>query len=263
MEVDNGHYVYIYRNQNNDKVRYVGRGKKATRAVQHQNKSHNKNLEDWLQKNKYKLEISGPYGDNETAIAVESALISALNPDFNMRKESTQYSFRPLGVPNKYVSRLQKEPLGLNELFKNNTQRILLVKVTDKKLRDERVGYQLDNPPNDSDIVARVEKYWLLGSSEYREQWICNRNESPTLLLGVTGSPGNQIIVASLEIDTKSWGSVIESEKMKNAISVPLKNRENLDKYSLRGYRLDKGANIKFKQYKKGQYILIDKNERL
>ncbi|WP_305462371.1 hypothetical protein [Photobacterium leiognathi] len=69
MEVDNGHYVYIYRNQNNDKVRYVGRGKKATRAVQHQNKSHNKNLEDWLQKNKYKLEISGPYGDNETAIA--------------------------------------------------------------------------------------------------------------------------------------------------------------------------------------------------
>lgn len=257
MEQDK-HYVYQYRD-NNQKgiVRYVGRGKDASRAVKHQSVSHNKPLENWIANGKYKLEISGPFGNKDTAIAVESALISSLKPLYNSREECTKYAFRPLGVPDKYVTRLEKTPLEFDELFKNKTERILLVKVTDKPF-ENRIGYDMVNPPADSDIVERVKQYWQLGNEQYLNSWIKNKNESPTLLLGVTGSPGNQIIIASLAIDINAWDKVTVAPY--KLITVPLKDPTKLDKFCLRGYRINKSAGIKFSRNRQDFFNLIEKD---
>ena len=162
----NEQYVYIYKDQNTSKIKYAGRGKSATRASSHQKKTHNSELENWLKNASYKLEIAGPYENEQTAIAVEEALISTHQPEFNMRKESSKYSFRPMGVPEKYVTRLEQRPLNYVDLFKGNTESVILVKVTDKTLGD-RVGYNLVGPPSDAAIVERVEKYWQLGNDKY------------------------------------------------------------------------------------------------
>lgn len=78
--------------------------------------------------------------------------------------------------------------------------------------------------------------YCQLGREDLLKNWKANKHESPTLLLRIFGSPGNQIIIASLEIDCKQWANVdIQKNKL---IAIPLKSSQNLDKYGLRGYRL-------------------------
>ena len=252
----NEQYVYIYRDPKTSKIKYAGRGKSATRASSHQKKTHNSELENWLKDASYKLEIAGPYENEQTAIAVEEALISTHQPEFNMRKESSKYSFRPLGVPEKYITRLEQQPLEYDRLFKGNTESIILVKVTDKTLGD-RVGYNLVDPPSDDAIVERVEKYWQLGNDKYLGTWIKDKKLSPTLILGITGSPGNQVIIASLEVDISAWDAVEVMKK--KLITVPLKDRSKLDKHYLRGYRIALSADIKFGRSIQEHFRVIQK----
>lgn len=252
----NEQYVYQYRDKKNGKVLYVGRGKSPSRAVSHQKASHNVELESWLEKGQFKLEIAGPFGNQEVAKAVESALISSLTPKFNGRQESSRYTFRPLGVPEQFVSRLEKEPLGFDDLFKGNTKKILLVRVTDQNFQD-RVGYDLVSPPTDEDVVERVRKYWQLGGEQYLENWMSDPDNSPTLLLGVTGAPGSQIIIASLAIDVAAWNKV-EIHKG-NLIDIPLKEPSKLDKHYLRGYRIKESAEIAFGRYRQDFFNIIEK----
>jgi len=250
------YYVYLYKDSKNGKVKYIGRGAKITRATAHQLKSHNKELEAWLTKQTFKLEIAGPFESELTSKAVEAALISSHSPSFNKRQEASKFVFRPVGVPDKYVARLQKPPLTRDELFKGSTNKIILVGISDKDFHD-RVGYNQVNPPGDDDIVSRVEKFWQLGREKFLGNWKVNKKDSPTLLLGISGSPGNQIIIASLEIDTKRWGEV-EVLKYKKIV-IPLRKADYLDKFGLRGYRLSKDAEIRFNSIAPEHFRIITK----
>jgi hypothetical protein len=249
-------YVYLYRDNKSSAVKYIGRGAKITRASAHQHKSHNKELESWLRKANFKLEIAGPFDTEDMSKAVEAALISSHSPTFNKRQESSKFIFRPIGVPEKYIARLQKAKLTREDLFKGTTNKILLVRITDQDFKD-RVGYNQVSPPGDEAVVDRVQKYWQLGGEKFLEKWIVDKNQSPTLLLGISGSPGSQIIIASLEIDNKQWSNV---RVLKNKlISVPLASSSRLDKYGLRGYRLDKSAEIRFGSFRPEQFRIITK----
>ena len=250
------YYVYLYKDSKNGKIKYVGRGARITRATAHQLKSHNKELEAWLAKQTFKLEIAGPFENELTSKAVEAALISSHSPTYNKRQEASKFIFRPVGVPDKYVTRLQKPPLTRDELFKGSTTKIILVRITDKDFHD-RVGYNQVSPPGDEEVVARVEKYWQLGREDLLENWKVNKKDSPTLLLGISGSPGNQIIIASLEIDTKRWGEV-EVLKYKKIV-IPLSKANYLDKFGLRGYRLSKDAEIRFNSIAPEHFRIITK----
>jgi len=249
-------YVYLYRDNKSGAVKYIGRGAKITRASVHQLKSHNKDLESWLRKASFKLEIAGPFDSEDMSKAVEAALISSHSPTFNKRQESSKFVFRPVGVPEKYIARLQKNKLTREDLFKGKTNKILLVRITEQDFED-RVGYNQVSPPDDEAIVDRVQRYWQLGGEKFLEKWVVDKDESPTLLLGISGSPGSQIIIASLEIDTKQWSNVTVLKN--NLISVPVASNTRLDKYGLRGYRLDKTADISFGSFKSKQFIIIEK----
>ena len=71
------HFVYLFRDRRG-KARYCGYGKSPERAVSHVSGSHRPELEAFLRTEKYTLEVAGPFGDRDTGLAVETALITAL-----------------------------------------------------------------------------------------------------------------------------------------------------------------------------------------
>lgn len=110
------HYVYLYRDDR-DCILYVGCGGKPERASSHQIESHNGELSEFLSKNNYRIEIAGPYGNESSARAVEAALISTLNPKFNISPGSSRLRFRPLGVPTDFAERLTEPKLDLKDFL--------------------------------------------------------------------------------------------------------------------------------------------------
>src|SRR5262245_4855336 len=98
------HYVYLYRDKQGT-VKYVGYGRGSSRAISHTNISHNSRLKTFLDKKNYTLEIAGPFDSKPIGTALETALISALKPEYNVVQGSTRYRFRPLGVPQRFVAR--------------------------------------------------------------------------------------------------------------------------------------------------------------
>lgn len=238
------HYVYLYRDANG-KAQYVGYGEKDTRATTHQSNTHNPKLEKLIANNKFTLEIAGPFGTRETGLAVEAALISALNPVCNEKKGHSEWSFRPISVPHEYSERLVLPPLKRSDFIQSQGKDcfpVIFVIMTADRLRDSREGYSVSKPPKDSLIVKRAEAYWQLG--RYVEGWAANPESSPGLLIVVNGKPGAQIVIASLIIAQDEWCNVVE-EKFR-LIQIPLQNRNELDAFGLRGRRIDKEAGIKF-----------------
>jgi excinuclease UvrABC nuclease subunit len=100
-----GHFVYIYRDLRG-RVLYVGYGANSGRGASHQSGSHNPELDAYLRTSAYRAEISGPFGSEEMGRAVETALISALDPRFNRAEGATKHRFRPLGVPENFSERI-------------------------------------------------------------------------------------------------------------------------------------------------------------
>lgn len=82
-DVTGVHFVYLYRSTGG-LPKYVGYGAHPERAMSHAGASHNERLKAWLGKGDYQLSIAGPYRDEREGKAVEAALISSLNPEFNV-----------------------------------------------------------------------------------------------------------------------------------------------------------------------------------
>lgn len=95
--VTGDHYVYQYVDAESRETAYVGYGKSASRAISH-GTSHNRNLKEWLKSATYEIRIAGPYETEAVALDVESAVISATNPRFNVQPGNAR-RFRALGVP--------------------------------------------------------------------------------------------------------------------------------------------------------------------
>jgi hypothetical protein len=173
-------------------VRYVGYGKSHDRVSSHLSGSHNQMLNDFLSDQKYSLEIAGPFDNEMTGRAVETALISALKPDCNISQGHGNWRFRPLGIPERFAERLTLPPLFREDLINSGGESaypLLFVRINNTDFDDGRVGYNASNPPEDREILERLDGWWQLNS--YVKEWGNDSSKSPQTLLGVTLSDYN------------------------------------------------------------------------
>lgn len=248
-----GHFVYLYRDQSG-KLRYVGYGEDSARALSHITQTHNIALEELLQKETLKLEIAGSFENKETALAVETALISALNPDVNIARGETRHRFRPIGVPLQFAARFDLPPLTREDLLSrlevHQSPTYLCVLIQNIDFEDEhgneRRGYEPANPPSDAEILERVKRWWQLRWK--LEDWSANPSQSPAVLLGVHGKPGAQFIIASILTDRETWHVPLQSKANESRFEVPTLSTPNLDAGGLRGRRISADAGLRFNQ---------------
>ena len=240
-----GHYVYIYRDVKS-RVRYVGYGKGLDRPI---SRNRSDPMLKFLSQGNYTIEIAGPYGSKETGIAVETALISALHPDLNSTRAPgpTRLQFRPLGVPETFAERLAEPPLterDLTTLDKGRACPMLFVRISNLDFDgdDARPGYSLDKPLSDSDILARMDRWWQIG--RHVRTWKTHPQQSPKVLVGVTGPPTHRIIIGAVTIDQKGWDAAQPTHGQ--LYRVPTLKTPKLDAHGLRGRLLSPETNIKF-----------------
>ena len=260
MDAANGHYVYLYRD-NQQRTRYVGYGHRPNRATAHQVASHNPRLSDFILHHWFTVEVAGPFGSEAVGRTVEAALISALNPDLNDVQGIAAGRFRPLGVPVRFADRLIESPLRREDFLLRQGESpapVLFVTVGAVDFGDGRAGYDIANPPNDEQVLERVEKWWQL--QKYLDDWTAAPGDSPALLVGVHGSPGRQMVVASLRIDRSAWQSAQPFERGEGKIRVPLLPTPGLDAFHLRGRRVAKEAGLAFEGITAGFYIILQRD---
>jgi hypothetical protein len=238
-------YVYLYRDKQG-RPKYVGYGERIERASVHLIKSHNPKLAKFIEEeSNFTIEVAGPFENEALGRTVETALISALNPSFNENKGPSGFRFRPLGVPAEYAGRLSEHPLKKEDFISKqgaSPKAVIFVKVGNKDFGDGRTGYDPANPPSDDQILERTDRWWQL--SGYLREWQANPNESPSLLIGVNGTPGAQIVIASVLIDTNGWPNVQNIGQGK--MNIPTLQTPHLDAFNLRGRRIDKNTGIAF-----------------
>jgi predicted GIY-YIG superfamily endonuclease len=245
------HFVYLYRDQTG-KPRYVGYGESSQRALSHMTQTHNLALETLLQNENLKLEISGPFHNKQTALAVETALISALVPDANVARGETTHRFRPIGVPSQFAERIALPPLSRDELLSRlepyHSPSFLCVLIQNVDFNDGeggiRRGYEPANPPSDAEISERVKRWWSLRPK--LQKWSGQPMESPAILLGIHGKPGAQFIIASLLTDRGNWQAAPVSSDNSSRFEVPILETPHLDAAELRGRRIAGEAGLRF-----------------
>ena len=266
MQSEKEHFVYIYRDKSGNPV-YFGQGKHATRPTSHTGKlgSHNKSFDAWLksQAGQHKVEVIGPLGNKVMADAIETALISACLPAqalkksfFNVHKGNGDYRFRPYGVPDSYAARTTRT-LNLSELDAIRRRvkgTLMFVRINQKDFDDGpgRKGYDLTSPPTDGEIRARIEAWWQVAAKT--AAWAENPATSPALLLGVTGLPGAQTIIASARIHRRQWRT---AERGPNGLlKIPLMPG-NLDAERLRGRSIDASVDLRFNAFRAAQFRIL------
>lgn len=245
------HHVYIYRDASG-KVCYIGYGQSSDQAFSRMAQTHNKRLRELTNSKSLTLEIAGPFESKAMALAVETALISALAPAASSARGQMVHRFRPLGVPPQFADRFAMAPLGRDDLIEildeANSPSFLCVHVDDLDFEDEkgviRRGYEPSNPPSDEEITERVKRWWLLETK--LADWRRNPMQSPAILLGVHGDIDNQFVIASIATDRDNWDKATQAAEDKTRYEVPIKWTPDLDAAQLRGRRISRKAGLKF-----------------
>lgn len=256
--MSNKHYVYLYRDLAG-KPKYVGYGQNVARALSHTEKSHNQRLKAWLAKNSFDLSIAGPYKSESEAKVVEAALISSMNPEFNIAPgEGPQ--FLPIGVPPELWERPRMKPMTLAEIGRETGGALLVYLSAGDFLRDGRRKFNAALP-SDAEAVSNIEKNWDIGS--LIEKWKTKPELAPKVLIGIHGKVQHRFIVGALEIDRErlSDPEFIRHEQhwARPRRLVPLVDKLNLDKSELRGRRVE---GIKFGAFSHQLHIWVDKSGR-
>lgn len=255
------HFVYIYYDEGkSNRARYVGYGRLADRASVHLVATHNPALEQFLADRRYRIVIAGPYGSETVGRAVETALISALEPDLNACSGPAAWRFRPLGVPLQYADRQTLPELGLEDFLTSQgatPSPVLFVIVTGRFLDDDgRIGYDPANPPNNDDVRIRVDRWWQIGNLV--PAWVQTPSASPGLLVGVYGSPGRQTVIASLKVDQFGWASANRRSDNQGRVQVPLAAPADLDAFALRGRRIGRAAGLGFGSFSMESFAILE-----
>ena len=245
------HNVYIYRDASG-KVCYIGYGQSSEQAFARMAQTHNKRLRELTNSKSLALEIAGPFDSMETALAVESALISAIVPSANSARGETIHRFRPLGVPPQFAQRFAMALLGRDDLIEildeANSPNFLCVHVENIDFEDPngilRRGYEPSNPPSDAEIANRVKRFWLLETK--LADWRRNPMQSPAILLGIHGDSDNQFVLASLATDRDNWDTATRSPEDETRYEVPIEEKFGLDVAALRGRRISRKVGLKF-----------------
>jgi hypothetical protein len=254
------YYVYLYRDDHG-RPQYVGYGKRPNRATVHWSKSHNRKLAVFVKKKAFSLEIAGPFVSEPVARVIETTLISALDPGFNGCKGPHTDRFRPIGVPKEYAKRPIEKPIRCIDFLDAQGKKpspVLFVHINDEKFDDGRIGYDLAKPPSDIKLLERVKESWQL--SGHLGCWREKPSNGPGLLIGIYGSPGSQLVIASIKIDQLKWTeTVIEKYGL---CTVPVENsiKPNLDAFGLRGRRVDPKAGIAFNSIRAGAFMVLKRN---
>jgi len=248
------HFVYLYRTLQGDPV-YVGYGHSVQRALTHSGGSHNAGLKAWLAKNKFDLQIAGPYSNEREAKAVEAALISTLDPRFN-RSPGDGPKFTPVGVPSALWERPRMPELSLRQIGRQAGGALLVYLAPGDFLRDGRRKFNAATP-SDRDAVSNIEKNWDL--TKLIENWRKYPNSIPNVIVGIHGRVNHRFIVGSLEIDGER---LCDSRNQRRADrwprprwKVPLVDPTELDMAELRGRRV---KDIRFGQFSHQLHIWVD-----
>lgn len=251
------HFVYLYSTQTGKPI-YVGYGKEVSRALSHTSNSHNKELERWLDKNKYELKVSGPYRDENEAKNIEAAMISALHPRFN-KVPGNGPKFLPVGVPPKLWERPRMGSLSLSQIGHLTGGALFVYLAGDTIFDDGRTTFD-PGLPLDRDAVSNIEKRWDIGS--LLRKWEKHPEIAPNILIGVHGAIGHRFIVGALAIDKTRLGDPQYKtfKGNQNRWQVPLKTRTELDEFELRGRLV---TNVKFGRLSHLLHIWVDGNGRV
>lgn len=250
------HFVYIYRDTKHH-PHYVGYGKHSDRATSHLSGSHNTALRRLIRKGQHTLEIAGPFENESVARAVETAMISALNPCCNVDPGQERWRFRPLGVPEKFAERLTMPPLTRRSFLRGVPGSILFVCISNQNFDDGRKGYDAARPPTDVQVLARMDRWWQL--SRYAAVWTHRPGQSPVVLAGVHGRPGAQFVIGAVKIDSSRWSSARRDHGM---LQVPTAGPEDLDAFGLRGRRIASDARIRFGAFRQELFIVLRRDAR-
>ena len=255
--MDSEHFVYLYSTHSGKPI-YVGYGQEVSRALSHANRSHNKQLEQWLKNNKHDLKVSGPYRDAKEAKNIEAAMISSLHPRFNKIPGSGP-KFLPVGVPPKLWERPRMKSLSVSEIGRISGGALLVYLAGDTIFDDGRTTFD-PGLPLDRDAVSNIEKRWDIGT--LLEKWKQNPKTAPNILIGIHGAIGHRFIVGALAINKTSLGDPKYKtfKGNQNRWEVPLINRTELDAHELRGRLV---SNVKFGRLSHLLHIWVDSNGRV
>ncbi len=245
------HFVYIYRDASG-KTCYVGYGQSNAQAFENMAQTYNKRLRELVNSKSLTLEIAGPFDSQATALAVESALLSALLPAVESARGQTIHRFRPLGVPPQYAERVAMAPLTSDDLIEildaQNSPSFLCVHLANIDFVGAdgiaRRGYDPANPPSDEEIANRVKGWWRLETK--LAEWQRHPMQSPAILLAIHGDIDNQFVFASLATDRDSWDKAARDAADETLYEVPVKENLGLDVAGVRGRRIARKVGLKF-----------------
>lgn len=252
------HFVYLFETEAGS-PRYVGYGTSVGRAIDQVAGSHNAQLRAWLEEGSHRLSIAGPYRDEREGKAVEAALISALQPEYNVAPGEGP-KFRPLGVPPAFADRVYDTPLTRSEIGRAAGGALIVYLSPGDFLSDGRAKYDPSDPDSET-IVSNLEGVWDL--RDLVDQWRRRPEASPRTLVGVHGKPKHRFVVGAMAIDTGQWGAeefFVPIDKRPDRWCIPLKDRGELDVAGLRGRRV---ADAKFSNMSTHHYIWVDGRGRI
>ena len=244
------HFVYLYRSLAGI-PKYVGYGADVKRAISHAGASHNPELKQWLEADRFDVTIAGPYSSESEAKKVEAALISALSPEFN-RSPGDGPTFRPIGVPPGLARRPTLETLTLPAIGRLTGGALLVYLAGGDFLSDGRPKFDPAHP-DDAVVVGDMEAWWDIGS--LRERWLADPSSGPRVLIGVHGKVRHRFIAAAATIDSPRWTDASLYNDDRRRWKVPLVEPVDLDTNELRGRRV---TGVRFGQFSWALHIWVD-----
>lgn len=226
-ETKSEHFVYVYRNRNG-KIFYVGKGKSATRTIT-SNRSHNPSLDKELKKDEYSIEISGPYGDDTIASAVETALIDCVPGIYNIANGPGEFRFRPLGIPQSFAKRLDESRITKKRRSEIEKDGVIYTYVNMAIETVDSRKFEANGRQSDKEILIRFDRFWFLKSNA--KKWSSSPELSPKWLIGIAGTKNRRWIIGCVEIDKNGWKTAYDESKNHpyGKIRVPLLSESHLD----------------------------------
>jgi hypothetical protein len=232
-KVNDRYFAYVYRDPRTLQVLYAGYGTQPGRAY---SVGHNQKIVTTVESGEgFEIMLAGPYRDEMEARNVESALVSALSPNFNLI-EQPGLKFRHLGVPEELGSRRTEPALSIHEVGRRAGGALIVYcnLTTELKSGEEKLS-----PTNFSDevILNNIRDHWMV--KKFIPGWVERPETSPKALVAVQGPVKDRIIVASCLIDSTLWASTPSAPWDKHVHRVPLQPEAGLDIGGIRGRRID------------------------
>ncbi|MPQ99511.1 hypothetical protein GB931_16630 [Modestobacter sp. I12A-02628] len=221
------HFVYLYRDPIDNRIRYVGLATLQARAKYQRPEAHRRcqpekcNVRRWLDDlaelgRTPNIEVINCDSEAQ-AKAIEAALISALWVPQDAPAEARLLNkikgcgsrFRPLGLPLALEDRAHRSPVSRAAL--GGLGPALVVNISSKSFHEvdqasdktfktlERPGAVLASRTDEKLVLERYTGWWMIGTQ--LERWRDGDEEPPRLLVAVTGHTERKWIWAASRID--------------------------------------------------------------